>query len=100
MVFDLLHIDGFSTMAQAYDERRGILEALELPPVAQVVSRFEDGEALFDAVETMGLEGVVAKRLEEPNRPGERGWVKRKNPAYWRLPLEREAVQNRRQQFI
>ena len=34
---------------------------------------------------SQGLEGVVAKRLDEPYRPGERGWVKQENPAYWRL---------------
>jgi ATP-dependent DNA ligase len=38
------------------------------------------------------LEGVVAKRLSEPYRPGKRGWVKRKNPGWARYSAEREAA--------
>jgi ATP-dependent DNA ligase len=33
------------------------------------------------------LEGVVAKRLNEPYRPGYRGSVKTKNRDYWRYDL-------------
>jgi ATP-dependent DNA ligase len=39
-----------------------------------------------------GLEGLVAKRLSGPYRPGERDWTKVKNRGYWHYPpLEREA---------
>jgi ATP-dependent DNA ligase len=38
------------------------------------------------------LEGVVAKRLGEPYRPGERSWIKRKNPAWPRYQAELEAI--------
>jgi ATP-dependent DNA ligase len=31
-----------------------------------------------------GLEGFVCKRLDGCYPPGERGWVKVKNPGYWR----------------
>ncbi len=31
--------------------------------------RFDDGEALLEATGTLGLEGLVAKRLDEPYRP-------------------------------
>ena len=72
-------------MSLPYRERRQLLDSLDLDghwwrtgPV------FDDGLALFKVV-SQGLEGVVAKRLNEPYRPGERGWVKQKNPAYWRL---------------
>ena len=34
-------------------------------------------------------EGVVATRLNEPYRPGERAWVKTKNREYWRWEIER-----------
>jgi ATP-dependent DNA ligase len=57
---------------------------------------FEDGEALWTVVCDQGLEGVVAKRLDSPYRPGERvGWVKTKNRAYWRHGLELEAIRSR-----
>jgi ATP-dependent DNA ligase len=38
------------------------------------------------------MEGVVAKKLTSRYRPGERGWVKVKNPNYWRRDAEREAL--------
>jgi ATP-dependent DNA ligase len=38
------------------------------------------------------MEGVVAKKLTGRYLPGERGWVKVKNPRYWRRDAEREAV--------
>jgi ATP-dependent DNA ligase len=38
------------------------------------------------------LEGVVAKRLHEPYRRGERRWVKTKNRRYLRYELERESA--------
>lgn len=57
---------------------------------------FEDGAALLEAVCGRGLEGVVAKRLNEPYRPGERSWLRVKNRAYWRYGQEREAVMRRR----
>jgi hypothetical protein len=30
-------------------------------------------------------------------RPDQRGWIKTKNPNYWRLDLEREAMQRSRE---
>jgi hypothetical protein len=40
--------------------------------------------------------GVVAKRLSDPYKPGERGWIKTKNRAYWRFGQEREPAGWRR----
>jgi ATP-dependent DNA ligase len=40
------------------------------------------------AVCDRGLEGVVAKRLRDPYRPGERGWVKTKNRSTKRFAEE------------
>jgi ATP-dependent DNA ligase len=40
----------------------------------------------------MFAEGVVAKPLREPYRPGERSWIKRKNPAWPRYVAGREAA--------
>jgi ATP-dependent DNA ligase len=52
---------------------------------------FDNGEALFQTVCHYKLEGVVAKRRSAKYRPGYRGWVKVKNPAYWRRESEIEA---------
>ena len=56
---------------------------------------FEDGAALLAAVCERGLEGVVAKLNSSTYRPGDRGWVKIKNRAYWRRDAELEAMQIR-----
>ena len=55
----------------------------------RLVATFEDGEALFAAVCERGLEGVVAKRLRDPYKSGERLRVKTKNGATARFAEER-----------
>ena len=45
----------------------------------------------------LGLEGIVAKHEDSRYRPGDRGWVKVKNPDYWRRDLEREGMQRSRE---
>jgi ATP-dependent DNA ligase len=62
------------------------------PRSARRVSTFDDGHALYQAVCDQGLEGVVAKRSASTYRPGQRGWVKVKNPGYWRREQEIAAV--------
>jgi ATP-dependent DNA ligase len=42
----------------------------------------------------------VAKRLADPYRPGERGWIKIKNRAYWRFGKERELARPRQKLTI
>jgi bifunctional non-homologous end joining protein LigD len=96
MVFDLLTLDGVNLMRAPYSERRAQLEALDLNDVYwQTPETFDDGEALFEAVCVHELEGVVAKRRNGCYRAGERGWVKTKNPAYWRWEMEHESALNR-----
>jgi bifunctional non-homologous end joining protein LigD len=93
VIFDVLSVDGRDLRRQPYSERRRILERLALAgPQWQAPQAFEDGKALWDAVCEHELEGVVAKRLDEPYRPGERAWVKVKNRSYWRYELERESA--------
>jgi bifunctional non-homologous end joining protein LigD len=83
MVFDLLYLDGHSTMDKAYTERRELLEALDLngdnwrTPGGHV----GDGKAMLQASADQGLEGVVAKRLDSRYEPGGRSgaWLKIKN---------------------
>jgi bifunctional non-homologous end joining protein LigD len=97
MVFDVLEWRGAPMLNWPYRQRRELLEDLSLHGSHwDWAMCFEDGERLFRCVRDIGLEGVVAKKLWQRYRPGERLWVKVKNRDYWRYPLEREAVRNRR----
>lgn len=73
----------------------GILELLGFGDDCHVCPRFDDGAALWETVCERGVEGVVAKRDRDPYRPGERRWIKQKNPAWSRYQAEREAVVHR-----
>jgi bifunctional non-homologous end joining protein LigD len=95
-VFDVLCVEGHDTMCLPYLERRAILEALELPSITRVLDSYNDGPSLFEAVCRSSFEGVVAKRLADPYRPGRREWVKSKNRDYWRYPLEVTAMASER----
>jgi len=89
-VFDVLAVEGLATTTLPYEERRALLEELDVEgPNVQLVSTFEDGLTLFDAVCARGLEGIVAKRLRDPYKPGDRLWVKTKNRATARFAEER-----------
>ena len=85
IAFDLLHLDGRSTLELAYEERRRLLAGLELDGPNWQTPRHHvgEGEALLAAARARGLEGVVAKRLDSPYRPGRRSgdWIKVRN---WR----------------
>jgi bifunctional non-homologous end joining protein LigD len=98
VIFDVLRRDGEDLTGQPYVSRRTTLQELRLDGPSWTTSEtFEDGPALFDAVCRFGLEGVVAKRLSSRYRAGERGWIKTKNPSYWRRDSEREAMQRSRE---
>jgi bifunctional non-homologous end joining protein LigD len=83
VAFDLLWLDGHSTCLLAYEERRKLLEQLELEGTHWRTPAYHrgDGAALLQASKEQGLEGIVAKRLDCPYEPGRRssGWVKVKN---------------------
>lgn len=101
VVFDLLALDGESLLERPWAERRHLLEQLHLPSPFLTSEVFSDGEALFAAACEHDLEGIVAKRSDERYRPGERGWLKVKNRAYWRRPQELAiATQKRRQRQL
>jgi bifunctional non-homologous end joining protein LigD len=85
MLFDLLWLDGHSTCELPYRERRALLERLQLsgpawqtPPVST-----GHGEAVLATATELGLEGVVAKRLDSTYQPGRRSdsWRKVKPTA-------------------
>jgi bifunctional non-homologous end joining protein LigD len=83
VIFDLLYLDGHSTMKLPYEERRSLLEQLELEAPAWRTPAYHRGEgsALLAATKQHGIEGVVAKKLDCPYQPGVRAshWIKVKN---------------------
>jgi ATP-dependent DNA ligase len=92
VIFDVLEHNGETTIQFPYRRRRELLESLDFAGGCQLCPRFDDGAALWQVIRQHQLEGVVAKRLDEPYRPGERTWIKKKNPAWPRYEAEREAV--------
>jgi bifunctional non-homologous end joining protein LigD len=82
-VFDVLHFDGFSTRGLPYRERRALLDELALDGPSwrapASIGAGQSGEFVARVAE-LGLEGVVAKRLDSAYLPGRRSpsWVKHK----------------------
>jgi bifunctional non-homologous end joining protein LigD len=83
LLFDVLHLDGASLLDRTYDDRRAVLEGLDLrgdhwsvPPAF-----LGGGAAVLSATRAQGLEGVVAKRRASPYLPGRRSdhWLKLKH---------------------
>jgi bifunctional non-homologous end joining protein LigD len=83
LIFDVLYFDGHITMALPYRKRRALLEGLELKGPTWQTPAYHAGEGreLLAAAAEQRLEGVVAKRLGSPYRPGRRTdeWLKIKN---------------------
>lgn len=82
MIFDILSLNGNDLTKMSYVERREVLEE-HVTPTARwgVPPSFPDGEDTMTAAVERSMEGVVAKRLTAPYRPGVRtaDWVKVKN---------------------
>ena len=79
VAFDLLRSYGVDLTGRPYAERRGSLERWAAERPGWTVSpRFDDGAATEAAAREHGLEGVVAKRVDAPYRPGVRSddWQK------------------------
>ncbi|HEX9343882.1 MAG TPA: non-homologous end-joining DNA ligase [Actinomycetota bacterium] len=74
IAFDLLWLDGESLLDLPLSDRRArlaevLVETREVRLSQAVEGR---GQAFFDEIKALGLEGVVAKRLASPYRPGAR----------------------------
>ena len=81
MAFDLLRLFGSDLTTQPWSARRELLERLELHSSAwQVPPTYDDGEELFEATRSQGLEGVVSKRRTSPYAAGRRSADWRKSP--------------------
>jgi bifunctional non-homologous end joining protein LigD len=92
VIFDLLYLDGHLTTELSYRERRELLERLDLNGAAWHTPAYRqagDGRALQVVAAEHNLEGLIAKALESPYRPGERGgeWLKIKNAARQELVI-------------
>ena len=79
-VFDLLRLDGRSTLELPYRQRRELLEELDLargPVVLPPCFLDIEGQAVLDTAAEYGLHGVVAKRADSTYQPGRRSrsWV-------------------------
>jgi bifunctional non-homologous end joining protein LigD len=89
--YDVLHLDGRDTTTLPYSERRALLESMglrgpnwEVPPAIP-----DDGKEAVATSRSLGLTGVVAKRLDSPYEPGRRS-------SSWRVvsnrPLQKVSV--------
>jgi bifunctional non-homologous end joining protein LigD len=83
LIFDVLHLDGSATIGLPYRQRRELLADLKLDDSSwQCPPYFAgNGAMVVQASRELGLEGVVAKRLDSTYRPGRRSpdWRKIKN---------------------
>ena len=78
-VFDLLAFEGYDLRPLPLEKRKALLEQI-VPRVGPIkyLSHFEkDGEALYEQIVKMGLEGIVAKKADSPYRAGRSpNWLK------------------------
>jgi bifunctional non-homologous end joining protein LigD len=80
-VFDVLHLGTRSTLELPYTRRRQLLDELDLNDAVTKTPPYwanDAGRDLMHAAADLGLEGVIAKRLESPYQPGTRSryWIK------------------------
>ena len=72
MLFDLVWLDGYPRWDLPWEERRALLDDLELdgPFWSTVTAHRGDGLALVDAAGQHGVAGLVGKRRDSPYVPG------------------------------
>jgi ATP-dependent DNA ligase len=96
MVFDLPYLDGKPLFAEPLSLRRAelhqLIERFSLPGVLVPEGVRTHGQELFAQVVRLGLEGIMAKRLDGPYLPGKRSshWLKIKPIPALELPGVRE----------
>src|SRR5881296_1604765 len=78
-VFDVLAFEGYDVRPLPLEKRKAFLERI-VPRVGPIkyIEHFEkDGEALYEQVVKLGLEGIVAKKADSPYRAGRSpNWLK------------------------
>jgi len=75
VVFDVLLWDGEPVWKLPLEERRGRVDALDGFRISPCTRDLSDARGWLDRFESMGLDGVVAKRLGVPYLPGSRDGV-------------------------
>ncbi len=100
--FDLLRLDGEDLRQLPLSERHrrlGLLLPSDTGPIYKMFTLEEHGRALFQAAQRMELEGIVARRSQDPYGPGT-VWYTIRNPGYsqhdGRLDLFRHRPRTRR----
>lgn len=83
VIFDVLSLNGQSQLDYSYTERRDTLATLNLNGTNWQTPAYNAGEGndMLEACRRLGLEGIVAKRLDSRYLPGKRPgtWLKIKN---------------------
>jgi bifunctional non-homologous end joining protein LigD len=83
IAFDLLYLDGKNLTSEPVEHRKEMLQEILVPGGRITVSPHERGigSSLFEIAKERRLEGIVAKRLGSPYRPGRRTkeWLKVKS---------------------
>jgi ATP-dependent DNA ligase len=103
VAFDLLVWKRAKHWTKPLRERRAALEAVAGPiPLSPATTDRDTALGWLEQFESLGLDGVIAKRLDEPYRPGDRGAVVKVKPERtadcvvvglrWRQPGERIAT--------
>jgi len=87
VIFDILWLDGRALLDEPLQERRRLLEGLEvrypfLLARVEEASRPEDLDRIFTETRERGNEGLMLKDPDSPYTPGRRGlaWLKLKRP--------------------
>ncbi|GBG57462.1 ATP-dependent DNA ligase [Sporomusaceae bacterium FL31] len=85
IIFDVLAFNGGLLLDQKYTNRRSKLESLMLSGPHWQVPDYTvgTGKEILEATRALGLEGIMAKRLDSAYHPGQRSddWLKIKNIA-------------------
>ncbi len=82
MIFDILYLNQKWVVSFPLAERLKMLQEIYKPcHHVQLVTGFQDGEALFEAVQKQNLEGIVLKDLASTYsiHGKDRRWIKKKN---------------------
>jgi bifunctional non-homologous end joining protein LigD len=92
--FDLLHLDGFDLRAAPLADRRGVLaQLLAGAPggrilMSETIDLEEPPDLLYRHACELGMEGIVAKRIDAPYRSGRaQSWIKVKCVRRLALPI-------------
>ena len=83
VAFDVLNVEGADVRGLPLEDRRAVLDRIaERYRIQKSDLFFGCGKSLFNAVCEFDLEGIVAKRLNDPYEPERTKWWKILNPTY------------------